>query len=181
MVYVIIALAVVIAVAAAIIPEAATVADREVASRTYAQLADLDTGIVNLETAVTTQYPATLHQLTTQITTADTNTCGATYKSAGVTAWTNNSVFSHQYITTGGVYTPIGTINDAIEHAFKGAPMYLRIPAVDTAMLSRMDALVDGSDGGAAGTILFTIAASPTADLVYRVGFAPSFTLANVC
>jgi len=181
MIYVIIALAIVAAAAAAIIPAAASVADREIASRTYAQLANLDTGIVRMQTALGSLYPGKIHQLTNQITTSDANACGNRFAGAAVTAWTNNSVFSHQYITTAGLHTPIGTINDAIEHAARGAPMYLRIPGVDTAMVNRMDARVDRSDGGAAGTILFTITTSPTADLLYRVGFAPAFTLTNNC
>jgi hypothetical protein len=59
--------------------------------------------------------------------------------------------------------------------------MYLRIPAVDTGMLTRMDGLVDGGDGGGAGTILYTTSTSSTADLVYRVGFAPNYTLTGHC
>jgi len=181
MIYIIIVLAAVAVAALAIVPKAAMVADRQVASRTYVQLAELDSGIVNMQAALKALYPGAIHQLTNQITINDTNACGNKFAGAAVTAWTNNSVFSHQYATTAGLYTPIGTINDAIEHASKTSPMYLRIPAVDTAMLARMDAVVDGSDGGAAGTILFTITTSPTADLLYRVGFAPTYSLTNNC
>jgi len=183
--YVLVLIAMVAVVGAVVAPAVASSSDREVASRTYKQLADLDSGIVRFGTLVKrvgTVYPGSIHELTNALTTSDEVSCWNNRMNPNaINLWNLNGAFSSQYITTSGVYTPIGTVNDSIEHTSGSAPMYLRIPAVDTAMLTAMDGRVDGGDGGSAGTILFTIATSPTADLRYRVGFAPSFTLKNQC
>lgn len=183
--YVLVLVAMVAVVGAVVVPAVASSSDRETATRTYTQLADLDSGIVTFGTLVKrvgTVYPGSIHELTNALTTSDEVSCWNNRMNPNaINLWNLNGAFSWQYITTSGVYTPIGTVNDSIEHASGAAPMYLRIPAVDTAMLTAMDGLVDGGDGGAAGTILYTTTTSPTADLRYRVGFAPSFTLKNQC
>jgi hypothetical protein len=185
LVYIVIAVAVVALLGAVLVPVVASVVDRQVAARTYKQLADLDSGIVKFGTVIKrvgTVYPGAIHQLTNALTTSDRVSCqNNAMNPNAINLWNLNGAFSSQYITTAGVHTPIGTVNDLIEHSAANAPMYLRIPAVDTAMLTRMDGLVDRGDGGAAGTILYTITTSSTADLRYRVGFAPAFTLLNQC
>jgi type II secretory pathway pseudopilin PulG len=181
----IVAVATVAVLGAAVLPEVASSADRELAVRTYAQLADLDSGIMTFGTLVKrvgTVYPGAIHQLTNPLTTSDKVSCqNNTMNSNAIKLWNQDGAFSTQYITSAGLYTPIGTVNDLIEHASGSAPMYLRIPAVDTGMLTRMDGLVDGGDGGGAGTILYTTSTASTADLVYRVGFAPNYTLTGHC
>jgi type II secretory pathway pseudopilin PulG len=185
LVYIVIAIAVVAVVAVTLAPDAQGVADRALAAKTYAQLAELDTGIVKFGTVikrVATVYPGAIHQLSNVLTTSDEVSCQNNAMTAtSIANWNTNGGFSHQYITKSGLHTPIGTINDVIEHSASNAAMYLRIPAMDTALIDRMDALVDGGNGGAAGKILFTLTTSPTADLLYRVGFPPNYTLLNQC
>ena len=185
LVYVVIAIAAVAVLGAVIAPVIASISDRNTASKTYAQLAELDSGIVTFGTLIKrvgTVYPGAIHQLSNVLVLTDEVSCqNNTMNANAVTLWNTNGPFSGQYITTAGLYTPIGKVNDLIEHSATNSPMYLRIPAVDTAMLTKMDAVVDGGDGGAAGTILYTITTAATADLRYRVGFAPNFTLLNQC
>jgi hypothetical protein len=185
LVYVVVAVALVALLSVVLAPAAAGVADRAEAAKTYAQLGNLDSGIVKFGTLIKrvgTVYPGAIHQLSNALTTSDSVSCqNNVMNTNAIGLWNTNGAFSTQYITSAGLHTPIGTVNDQIEHASASAPMYLRIPDVDTATLTRMDGLVDGGDGGAAGTILYTITSSPTADLQYRVGFAPSFTLKSQC
>jgi hypothetical protein len=98
------------------------------------------------------------------------------------TTWSTNGPFIGFYAPATGIYTPLGRINDGIEHSATNQPMYIRIPLADATLVTKLDGLVDNNDGGAAGTILFgTPNAAGLVDVLYRVGFAPAFTLISQC
>jgi hypothetical protein len=185
LVYVIMLVAMVAVLGAVIAPSVASAADETRVEKTYAILADIDSGIVQFGTVIKrvgTVYPGAVHQLSTLVATTDEVSCqNNKMNSNSITAWKTAGPFTTSYATSDGLYTPIGTLNDEIEHASTTAHMFIRIPNVESDLVTRMDALVDGSDGGTAGTILYTTSAANTWDLLYRVGFAPSFTLKSQC
>lgn len=186
LIYVVIGVAAIAVIAAAVAPIIAQNEDAKRVSATYATLSKIDSGIVRFGTLVKrvgTVYPGAIHQLDTLVTTSDTVSCGGnTMNATSISTWTTNGPFIGFYAPKTGLYTPLGRINDGIEHSGTNQPMYVRIPLVDATLVTMLDGLVDNSDGGAAGTILFgTPNASGQVDVRYRVGFAPSFTLINQC
>lgn len=171
---------------AMVVPAVASSADETKVEKTRAILAQVDSGIVDFGTIVKrvgTVYPGALHQLSTLVTTSDLVSCQNNRMNAtSITTWNSAGPYAPMLLPAEGLFTPLGVINDSIEHPASGSAMYVRIPNADADLVDRMDALVDAGDGGSAGTILFgTPSASGTVDLRYRIGFAPSFTLKNQC
>lgn len=185
LVYIVVLVAMIAVFGAVVAPALASATDELKVAKTYAMLAQVDSGIVQFGTIVKrvgTVYPGAVHQLSTLVTTSDEVSCqNNRMNSNSITTWNTAGPFIPMVASAEGLYTPIGTLNDEIEHAATNSAMYIRIPAVDTALVTRMDALVDGSDGRAAGTIQYAAPSAATVDLVYRVGFAPAFTLKNQC
>jgi hypothetical protein len=185
MLWAIVLIAVVTTLFAVVAPQVAGVADRDRVLDTYAKLAAIDTGVMTFGTVVKrvgTVYPGHVHQLSDLVTTSDQVSChNNTMNANSITTWTAGGPFIHFYAPSNGVFTPLGAINDSIEHPAANQPMYLRIPAVQSDLVTMMDQIVDNGDGGVAGTIRFGTPAGDVVDLVYRIGFAPTFTLKNQC
>jgi hypothetical protein len=178
-------MAVVSTVFAMVAPDVAGVNDRDRVLDTYATLAAIDSGVVRFGTVVKrvgTVYPGDVHQLSALVTTADQVSCqNNSMNPNSITTWTANGPFIAFLAPPNGRFTPLGVINDSIEHTAANQPMYLRMPAVPSDLVTLMDQVVDDGDGGAAGTILFGTPAAGVVDLRYRIGFAPSFTLLGKC
>src|SRR5665213_435763 len=155
LVYIVVLVAMIAVFGAVVAPAVASVADEVRVEKTYAMLADVDSGIVAFGTVVRrvgTVYPGAVHQLSTVVTTSDEVSCQNNRMNAtSITTWNTGGPFMSMLAGADGLYTPIGTLNDEIEHTATNAHMYIRIPDVDTALVRRMDALVDNSDGNAAG------------------------------
>jgi hypothetical protein len=165
--------------------------DRQRVMDTYEMLEQVDSGIIAFEVVVktgaagtTVVFPGYLHQLSTNVLVGELNSCGtgATMSNQARTVWSTRGPFITYYAPSSGLNTPMGVLNDRVEHASSGAAMYIRIPAAEAALVTIMDQLVDGGDGGAAGKILFGAASNTgTVDLRYRIGAPPAFTLQNKC
>jgi type II secretory pathway pseudopilin PulG len=185
LVYVLILIAMVAVFGATVAPTMAGVADQAKVTKTYAMLAEIDTGIVTFGTVVKrvgTVYPGAVHQLSTLMTTSDQVSCqNNSMNTNAINTWATKGPYISMYVPDDGLYTPLGVLDDSIEHPTAGGAMYIRIQNVDAAMAARLDGLVDNGDLGAAGTILYGTPTDGTVDLRYRVGYAPSFTLKNQC
>ncbi|MDB4875151.1 MAG: hypothetical protein JWM41_1597 [Gemmatimonadetes bacterium] len=186
LVWAVVVIAIVATIAAAAAPVIGSVVDQQRVSDTYATLRSVDSAIVKFGASVQrvgVVYPLKIHSLSKLVLQTERISCGTnTYNPNSQTTWTANGPFGTFYADT-SLATPLGTLDDSIEHATATSPIFIRIKAVDTALVNRMDRLVDAGDGGAAGTIRYVLpaAGTETMDLVYRVGFAPNYTLTAVC
>jgi len=107
-------------------------------------------------------YPSSLSQLTTPITTSNTNICGAVFSAAQVAKWINP--FWSRVLLTGGTNVATGfTLQDALVRLTAvptpglnlAGTMALRFPSVALADAQGLDAIVDESVSGTAGTVRY--------------------------
>ncbi len=189
LVYLIVLIALVATLGAMMAPALASASDEAKVVDTYALLAEIDTGIVTFGATVkttnaagSTVYPGGIHQLATEVTTSDQVSCQNAQMTAKAAAtWAAAGPFVPMIIESTGLYTPMGVVNDMVEHPAKKDSMFIRIPNADTALVNRMDNLVDDGDGGSSGTIQYGAPAGDVVDMLYQIGYAPNFTLKAKC
>jgi prepilin-type N-terminal cleavage/methylation domain-containing protein len=113
-------------------------------------------------------YPSALSQLTTPVTTANTNICGATFSAAQVAKWLNP--FWPRVLLTGGTILASGfTLQDALVRLTSvptpglniAGTMALRFSSVTLADAQGLDAIVDDAVSGTTGTLRYA-ATDPT-------------------
>src|SRR5665213_4096201 len=121
-------------------------------------------------------YPGAIHQLANAITTSDLVSCqDANMTTASISNWDASGPFVSIFIGMAGLHTPMGTVNDSIEHNSKKDSIFVGIPNADTALVTRMDDFVDGGDGGATGTIQYGSPSAGVVDMLYQVGLQAKF------
>ena len=122
----------------------------------------LTTGIASFEAVVhgstALTYPGSLSELSNVITATSLNSCGAAIGSTAVTDWTSFGPFTTFNVTPNvGVNTPLGIVSDTMTRSPNSATagsLLLRMN-VDSADARRLDRIVDGGDGGSAGTVRY--------------------------
>jgi prepilin-type N-terminal cleavage/methylation domain-containing protein len=179
--------AVLIAVlAAATIPTLSEFTSNRDAASTANTLSQIGMGIAAFKTGVLTTgsgtsntYPRFISQLTAPITNANRNSCYNTHTNTAVNNWAATGPFVTFNIPPGGLFTPLGVVQDSMVRTPNSAnPGTLAIRmTVDSIDAIRLDRVVDGGDGGAAGTLRFTFSvlalpAARTADVQYLVPVA---------
>jgi hypothetical protein len=130
--------------------------------------------------------PRTLTLLTTPISSGDPAGCtGLTpakntqYNNTSVQNWNTNGPFGVYLMSTDGVWTPLGSINDAPSRSATtigtvrtslSDPYFLQIENVEVHLARELDAYVDGTPGALADTVQYTTpAADSTVTLSWRV------------
>jgi Tfp pilus assembly protein PilE len=166
LIYILFAVAAVAAMAALVVPTVATTSDQARIAAAAATLQTLEASVDSFATHVTV-FPGTLSELTTQITTANKNSCQAAMVTANVTGWTTWGPFlKTMFADPGGIYTPIGKIQNTVPTRVLGKnDVYVHIAGVDTADASALDRYIDGASGTLGDTVT-TIPATPAHDTV---------------
>lgn len=184
--------AIVAMLAAVTVPYLATFLDKQRVQTTAERLAALSDGIAAFASSVrttaastSTAYPGLISELSNQIVlnnTANHNSCGSggtgTYNSTATTTWSGNGPFVNFYIPAGGMKTPLGMVSDSMLRSLpntSAGTLAIRMIAVDTADTNLLDLVIDGGDGGLAGTLRFTLTGSGAtrfADIQYLVPIA---------
>jgi prepilin-type N-terminal cleavage/methylation domain-containing protein len=153
--------------------------DRERYDTTASDLYDLAQSIAGNEPTrgqvsfryVVGAYPSTLSQLTTPITTGNTNICGATFSAAQVAKWLNP--FWSRVLLTGGTNIASGfTLQDALVRLTavptpglnQAGTMVLRFASVTLADAQGLDGVVDESVSGTVGTVRYAATDPTTVD-----------------
>jgi Tfp pilus assembly protein PilE len=128
----------------------------------------VDSFYVGVKTAPTKHaLPHFLNQLTTtELASGDSGGCSnIDYNSAAVTAWDNTAPFTSIYVPVGGVWTPIGKVNDvpSASDTLEGDirttnrdEYYIQIPNVDYSLAQMLDMYVDGTIDGGADTVRYS-------------------------
>jgi type II secretory pathway pseudopilin PulG len=178
--------AVLIAVlAAATIPTLSEFMSGREATAVANQLSQIGSGIASFKSSVLTTgnsssntYPRFISQLTTPITNANRNSCYGTYSNTAVTNWAQTGPFVTFNIPVGGLFTPLGVIQDSMFRSPNSAnvgTLAIRM-TVDSVDAIRLDRIIDGGDGAAAGTLRMVFAGTGnqtrTANLEYLVPVA---------
>lgn len=161
--------AVLIAVlAAATIPSLSEFLSGRDAAATAEKLSEIGAGVFAFRASVYTSgssgsaftYPRAISSLSVPITTSSRNSCNATFNANAVTTWAANGPFVTFYIPVGGLNTPLGLIQDDMVRTPNSAAvgtLAVRM-VVDSVDAVRLDRIVDGGDGSAAGTLRMTFA-----------------------
>jgi hypothetical protein len=178
--------AVLIAVlAAATIPTLSEFMSGREANMVANQLSQIAAGVASFESSVLTTgnnasntYPRFISQLTNPITNANRNSCYGTHSNTAVTNWAATGPFVTFNIPVGGLFTPLGTIQDSMFRSPNSASvgtLAIRM-TVDSVDAIRLDRVIDGGDGALAGTLRMgfsgTGSQTRTAELHYLVPVA---------
>ena len=101
---------------------------------------------------------------------------GTFNNTAATTGWASNGPFVNFFIPAGGLKTPLGMVSDSMLRSPATAlvgTLAIRMLAVDTADTNMLDLVIDGGDGGGAGTLRFTVSGvTHLADIQYLVPIA---------
>ncbi len=147
-------------------------------------LSQLAAGISNFKSAVltggagTNTYPRFISALSNPITTSQRNSCLAVFKAGAVNTWKSSGPFVTFNVPPGGLSTPLGVVQDSMVRTPNSAnvgTLAIRM-TVDSVDALRLDQVIDGGDGPAAGTLRMTFSgggsAARTADIQYLVPVA---------
>lgn len=120
--------------------------------------------------------PARLSLLDTTVVNGSQAGCSTqTYNATAVTNWATHAPYLGYYFPTGGLWTPLGRIEDAPSRtaATKGTqrtstsdPYYIQIDSVSVDLARMLDIYVDGTLGSAAGTVQYTTTRSDSTVLL---------------
>lgn len=145
--------------------------DRQRAQTAADKFSAVATGIAAFASAIhtangatNTAYPGKLSELVTPIVSNSTvihNSCGSTgttvtFNTIATASWNTSGPFVTFMISTTGLVTPIGTISDSMARsplAASPGTLSLLMPSVETTDATNLDQIVDGGDGGGAGTV----------------------------
>lgn len=147
-------------------------------------LSQLATGISNFKNAVltggagTNTYPRFISSLSNAITTSQRNSCYTTFNANAVTAWGSSGPFVTFNVPPGGLSTPLGIIQDSMfrnPNSTTVGTLAIRM-TIDSVDALRLDQIIDGGDGPAAGTLRATFSGGGSsarmADVQYLVPVA---------
>lgn len=161
--------------------------DKQRAQTTADKLSALASGVAAFNSAVhtgaaatATTYPGKISELANVIITNSTvthNSCGSaatgTFNAAALTSWNTSGPFVTFMISTTGLVTPLGTVSDSMIRTPSSATvgtLALRMLGVDAGDAVDLDLIVDGGDGGSAGTVQWTTGtAAGTVDIKYFI------------
>ena len=183
--------AVIAALVAAAAPSLVTVNDMSMVIATANTLKEVALAVDTFNIYVKNGGPAfttphALSLLTTTVVNGQPAGCTAqNYNATAVTAWTTNGTFGSIWMDPGGLWTPLGRLNDlpsrtaataATARTSNGDPYFIQIPLVDVNLARMLDMYVDGAANPAAGTVQYTTppAADSTVLLSYLVTLAHS-------
>jgi hypothetical protein len=161
--WVIVIVAILAAIAGTAAPYLQEINDMERAATTMVTLRQVGTGIVafgGVIRRVSTgggplTFPGKISYLTaapTPAVTADHNTCGSAgtgnqYSTTSVSDWGLNGPFVTFQIPPGGRWTPIGRIRDSINVRTATGAMFMEIPGVEMLDATNFDSFVDNGTG----------------------------------
>lgn len=144
------------------VPQLIDFIDYQRSNTTATTLTALGTGVSKFGTLVTVN-PLRVNELANVIvatSAASHNSCQATFTVAQVTNWNTNGPFVSFYIPTTGLVTPIGTLADSMIRnpltTATAGTLAIQITNVDTVDAARLDKIIDGGDGNAAGSVQWT-------------------------
>lgn len=166
LVEVIVAVVVLTAIAAIMIPTFAGQNTKKAADQTASTLQSLSLSLNNANTALGNVgflqkvkfYPKYLHHLTTQITRTDARCSGTAYVSADTAAWAGGAPYSGLSIDANGVATPLGWVHDTVfRSAFTPANSYIEVhlDSVSTADVQELDLDIDNSADSTSGYLRY--------------------------
>ena len=153
-----VAVAIMVIMAAAVLPTMVTSDRRALVQEAAIVLEELGDAITRARYD-NQDWPANLRHLTIPITTADANICGDTYNNGRVNNW--DGPYFDRMFPVGGLPIGIGTVRDAMGRiVLSGNPqsggsvshVLIFIDEVEEEDALELDRIVDG-DGGAAGTV----------------------------
>jgi hypothetical protein len=174
--WVIVFVAVVTAIAASAAPYLAGDYDRTRVDSTARILRDLGVAINNMEAGVGRKFPGRPSQVTNALTAAGNyrimSCWNNTYSGADSTTWTTVAPFAAFYVPTNGLWTPLGRIRDSVENRAgnqNSAFIWLDIPAVPGELALMLDLSVDGAIGNTTDTVQYNAPVNDTTTVRYRV------------
>ena len=182
LIWAIVMVAILAAIAAATLPVLGSIADQQRVTATLATLNSLDTGIIRFGLVVKRVggvYPSALHMLTTAITLTDQVSCrNNTMNANAIGLWPTAAPYVTFLAPPTGVNTPMGTIDDAIPTRVQAGALLLDMPNADFNLVQMLDLLVDGTTVNQAttGRILWgAVSPTGTVTMEYRVGLQAGF------
>lgn len=152
LVEIIVAVAIILVLTAALAPTLIGALDRKRIERARDSLDALVAGMSEMR-ADNQDWPGKLSHMTTPITTADRNICGAAYSAGKVSNWAGP--YLSRVIPSAGFPIGVGTARDSlVRELISGNDSYLKIQvdSVEQSHASELDGWYD-NDGAAAGTI----------------------------
>lgn len=148
---VLVALAVMVTLAAVIVPGVVQILDRARVDRGYESLNAISAAVLAFRTDVG-HSPAALTQLSEPITGAMSSSCGVSYGQKGgqaAKAWAGP--YLNRIVPTTGLPVGIGTAENALNQV--GATLQVTVNGVLEADALALDTRVDGGDGAGAGGV----------------------------
>jgi len=174
--WVIVTVAVVAAMAASATPYLKADFDRRAVDSTARILHDLGVAINAMELGVARKFPGRPSQLTNPLTTAGNyrimSCWNNTYSGADSTTWSTVAPFFDAYVPTNGLWTPIGRLRDSVENragSQNTAFIWLDIPGVPGELAQMLDLSVDGVIDNLNDTIQYNTPVNDTTTVRYRV------------
>jgi type II secretory pathway pseudopilin PulG len=152
-----VAVVIIALMAAVIAPNVIGALDRARISAANKTLQGLAQGIREFHADVG-EYPGELTQLSAPITTGLDNSCGANYNAGEVNLW--RGPYVDRTLSATGVPLGIGTASNAL---FRVSADVLALPGINVHVddILALDALADGGDGAAAGSIAWIASGVP--------------------
>ncbi|HXT18412.1 MAG TPA: hypothetical protein VN706_22485 [Gemmatimonadaceae bacterium] len=128
--------------------------------------------------------PALLSDLTTTVGIAPAGCTTQSYNQTAITAWATHAPFTPFVVPAGGLWTPIGRVNDApsrtaateaVTRTSTSDPYFIQIPSVDVSLARMLDLAIDATPSSTTGALQYTATAADSTVLVsYLVTLAHS-------
>lgn len=169
---VIVALAIMITLAAVVVPSVVSSLDRARLDRAQDSLQAVADAIVGFHNDVN-HYPASLTQLIEPLNNGSRDICNITIANSDRRNW--NGPYVHRMLASGGLPVAIGAANDAftvIATPGGNDELVIVVPGVELSDAESLDNRVDGDASQTSGTIQWT---DPDADGLVTVGWVVPF------
>jgi type II secretory pathway pseudopilin PulG len=170
LVYILLTVAIMAALATALVPAMTGKVDSARIATTAATMQTLVLAVDTFTTHVT-KLPGKVSQLTTAIKTTDRNSCHAVFVAGEVTNWvTYGPYLANAFADVNGLYTPIGRVRDSIPIRVAGKnDLYIDIPGVDVNDAAKFKFYIDAGAGDTVSTIPTVVTRTDTTTVRFRV------------
>ena len=157
MIELIVAMALLLAITAVIVPSVAGTRDRDRVLAAAAELEDIMFAMGNMRSD-NQDWPSRISHVSYPITTADVNICGSTYPNGKVNNW--DGPYLARVVPTTGLNIGIGVVQDAlVRQVISGqdAIMFIEIIDVTEEDAIELNRLLDADNSATAGAVRWTI------------------------
>ncbi len=170
LVYVLLTVAIMAALATALVPTMAGKSDSARIATTAATMQNLVLSVDSFLLHVK-KLPGNVSQLSAAIARTDKNSCQTAYANADVTNWlTYGPYLNNVFADSNGLNTPIGRLRDSIPKRAAGKnDFYIDIPGVDVNDAVKFKFYIDAGTGDTVSTIPAVVTRTDTTTIRFRV------------